>query len=197
MILLVASDIFGKTPELSHWLKPIAHTCNATLQLLSPYPESPDASAMLTHSGTTDAMAYQHFLASGGLEAYRQKLQQQLACFAEPVTAIGFSAGAAALWQLAAQPNSGIGRLIAFYGGQIRNFSTLQPLIATTCIWSEEPHFDVAALHHQLKQQPLVSSALTSYQHGFINPYSAGFNQQAAGYYQQWLINHLGALTEG
>jgi len=192
MILLVATDIFGITPELNRWLDPIALACNATVVLVSPYPGSLDADRMLSLSDITDTMAYQHFLAAGGLEPYRQKLQQQLSGFSEPVTAIGFSAGAAALWQLAAQPDSGLQRLVAFYGGQIRNFSTLQPLVATTCIWSEETHFDVAALHQELIRQPLVSSELTPYQHGFLNPYSAGFNQPAASHYQQWLINQLG-----
>ena len=80
---------------------------------------------------------------------------------------------------------------IAFYGGQIRHCVDVQPQVKTTLIWAQEAHFDVLNLHHQLAQRKLVSSVLTQYQHGFINPHSAGFNSEAASYYQQWLIENV------
>lgn len=188
MKLFVATDIFGETPELLAWLAPIVAAGGGTLELVSPY-ETPLVEEVMTpKDGAADELAYQQFLAQGGLSAYVEKLQQHFQLQQEPFIAIGFSAGAAALWQLAASPQPGLQQLVGFYGGQIRHCADLQPLVSTRLIWAEETHFDVAQLHQQLALRALVSSVLTPYQHGFINPYSIGFNQKAASDYQRWLL---------
>jgi dienelactone hydrolase len=195
MKLVVATDIFGQTPELQVWLTPIVQASGGELDVVSPYLQQCHADELVTSASTTDALAYQQFLAVGGSKAYTEKLQSHLDLQQAPFIAIGFSAGAAALWQLAAKPQPQLQQLIGFYGGQIRHGSELQPLVSTTLIWSQETHFDVTQLHQQLAQRPRVSSVLTHYQHGFINPYSAGFNSRAASNYQQWLIAKLDAAT--
>lgn len=190
MKLIVATDIFGQTPELMAWLTPIAQASGGGLEVISPYLQQFNVD-MFASSGGTDELAYQKFLDAGGSKAYTEKLQIHLDVQQEPFIAIGFSAGAAALWQLAAKPQPRLQQLIAFYGGQIRHDSDLQPLVSTTLIWSQETHFDVAQLHQRLAERPRVSSVLTPYQHGFINPYSTGFNRNAANDYQQWLLANV------
>jgi len=193
MKLFVATDIFGETPELLAWLAPIVQASGGTLELVSPYAAPLAENVIAPTAGAADELAYQQFLTQGGLNAYVEKLQQHVQLQQEPFVAIGFSAGAAALWQLAASAQPGLQQLVGFYGGQIRHFPDLQPLVSTSLIWAEETHFDVVQLHIQLAQRALVSSELTPFQHGFINPHSKGFNSKAASNYQQWLIANVNA----
>lgn len=178
--LLVCTDIFGITAPLQQWLSALP----VTVELLSPYPQQ--------QQFADDEAAYQFFTAQGGLALYQQKLTHWLQSRAEPVNALGFSAGAAVLWSaMAAQPKLPIKRSWLFYGGQIRQQAELQPQCPTQLIWAQESHFDVVALHQQLAAKPLVQSELTSYPHGFINPASRGYRPAAAASYQQWLASAL------
>ena len=194
MKLVVATDIFGITTELVEWLRPIAESLNLELELVSPYP----ATVASTMEGqlapvvpSSEEHAYQNFLKHGGLELYSKKLQHCFESQSQAFSALGFSAGAAAIWRVAATSSSSIKQAFCFYGGQIRLNSDLQPQVPTTLIWAQESHFDVDALHQQLRQYPYMNSIVTTYAHGFINPLSAGFHQEAASHYQHLLIEML------
>jgi hypothetical protein len=201
MNILVATDIFGTTPAVANWFKPLLQATNFTLEVVSPYPSpladmsvdrvSSAANAVLAKAGSADQLAYQQFLQQGGLSAYVEKLQSVLHKQQSSYLAVGFSAGAAALWQLAAEPQPGLERIFCFYGGQIRSCVELQPCVATTFIWAQETHFDVGALHHRMQQRERIKSYLTPYPHGFINPASDGFDSAAASFYQQWFIEQV------
>lgn len=200
--LLVATDIFGETPELHAWLDPIATSLEMMLEFVSPYSNSQtplltkqDVSSTQVQA-TPDTDAYQLFLQQGGMAGYLEKLQSIIKSQQGAYIAVGFSAGAAALWQLLAAPQAGLQQMIGFYGGQIRHSSSLQPLVATSLIWAQETHFDVEQLHYHLQRRRLVQSYLTSFQHGFINPYSAGYNHEAASDFQQWLTEHINTGSE-
>lgn len=222
--LLVCSDIFGINPALEAFFR----DWQGELLLLSPYAKQQHFS--------NDEQAYQYFLQHGGLDSYRQKLRQtlhQLATAQQTVLAVGFSAGAAALWcELSCEPGGNPGyepgcgsgdkpgckvgsqrvseqvtnsalatqaapglqfvrQAFCFYGGQIRHFAELSPCCPTTFIWAQEPHFDVKALSGVLAQKHHVSSYISHYQHGFINPKSAGYHKQGAAYYQRWFMAKL------
>jgi len=196
MKLLVATDIFGETPELLDWLMPVVQAADLTLQLVSPYSMPFSDTAVSTALAASperapDQQAYQRFMLQGGIDAYAKKLQLNFDAQHEDFIALGFSAGAAALWQLAAKPQLRLKQLFGFYGGQIRHCSELQPLVSTTLIWAQEAHFDVDQLHRQLQQMTFVQSNLTPYRHGFINPHSVGYNREAASDYQQWMIENV------
>ena len=222
--LLVCSDIFGITPALKSFFS----DWHGELLLLSPYTQE-------LHFAD-EKNAYQYFQQQGGLDSYRQKLRLMLVQLAaqqqhlqKNVIAVGFSAGAAALWcelgcelgselgcELRAKQDSvpepelkgnpGIERpencvsvnksalvqqAFCFYGGQIRHFAALTPSCATTLIWAQEPHFDVQALAAVVAEKQHISSYLCRYQHGFINPKSAGYHKQGAAYYQRFLLAKL------
>lgn len=183
MNLLVATDIFGFQPCLQTWLEPIRQSLPddaAQLILVSPY--------AVSQSFANDDQAYQAFLQHGAMAAYVDKLQQQLQRLTQPYLALGFSAGAAALWQLAALPQPGLQRLICCYGGQIRHQPQLVPQVPVQLIWAQERHFSASALHQLLLDKPQISSELTSWEHGFANPLSAGYQPKAAARLQQWLM---------
>lgn len=186
MKLVVATDIFGITTELVEWLHPIVEALELELELVSPYPAS---GAPVVPS--SEAHAYQNFLKHGGLEFYSNKLQHCFESQSQAFSALGFSAGAAAVWRVSATSSTFIKQAVCFYGGQIRLNSDLQPQVPITLIWAQESHFDVDALHQQLRQYPNMNSIVTKYAHGFINPLSAGFHQEAASRYQRLLIEML------
>lgn len=206
MNILVATDIFGTTPAIANWFKPLVQATHFTLEVVSPYPSplldisadrgSSDANAVLAKTVTADQLAYQQFLEQGGLSAYVEKLQSVLDMQQGSYLAVGFSAGAAALWQLAAKPQSGLQQLFCFYGGQIRSCAEVQPCVATTVIWAQETHFDVEALHQSMQQRERIKSHLAPYSHGFINPASDGFDSAAASFYQQWLIEQVSCSNQ-
>lgn len=190
--LLVCSDIFGVTPALqaqfSAWRAP--------LLWLSPYQQ--------THQFQHEEQAYRHFVKQGGLDSYRQKLQQLLQQLSQqdaqscqmPLLAVGFSAGAAALWCEIAQIQPGvIKQAFCFYGGQIRFYPELQPQCPTSLIWTKEQHFDVKALAQAVSGTANVSSRCCDYGHGFLNPSSLQYHKQGAAYYQRWLLQQLTAAT--
>ena len=194
MKLVVASDIFGITAELVDWLGPIVEACQLELELVSPYPEhlvSTKIAPFENNVQQTDEHAYQSFLTHGGLELYTQKVLRCVESQQQAFFALGFSAGAAAIWQVSATSSSFIKQAVCFYGGQIRFSCDLPTQAPTTLIWAEESHFDVEALHQKLRQYPTVNSMLTNYPHGFINQHSAGFQQEAANHYQSLLIKML------
>jgi dienelactone hydrolase len=198
--LLVCSDIFGINPALEAFFR----DWQGELLLLSPYAKQQHFS--------DDQQAYQYFLQHGGFDSYRQKLKQtlvQLTAQQRRVIAVGFSAGAAALWcelgtepgieqrrapptsALSAEQSAVIQQAFCFYGGQIRHFADLTPSCLTTLIWAQETHFDVKALAGALAEKTNVRSYISHYQHGFINPKSAGYHKQGAAYYQRVLLTEL------
>jgi dienelactone hydrolase len=101
--LLVCSDIFGITPALQTFFT----GWRDELLWLSPYRQQ--------HYFSDDQAAYHYFQQQGGLDSYRHKLRQtfyQLAVQQQQkhVIAVGFSAGAAALWcELASELGRGLG----------------------------------------------------------------------------------------
>ena len=195
-ILLVCSDIFGISPALQAFFS----SWRGALLLLSPYSKQQHFS--------DDKKAYQYFQQQGGLDSYRLKLRQTLNQLAiqqlnqpKTVIAVGFSAGAAAIWcelglelaTTATQLNQSrlVQQAFCFYAGQIRHFPELTPCCPTTLIWTQEPHFDVKALSSALADKHNVSQILCRYHHGFINPKSGGYHKQGAVYYQRWLMAKL------
>lgn len=182
--LLVCTDIFGATPDLLTMFRP----WRGQLQVLSPYDKP--------YQFPDEQRAYQHFQQQGGLEHYRHKLQllllEQRLSAQTPLLAVGFSAGAAALWCESAMLSAGlIAQAYCFYGGQIRHYAELQPQCPTSLLWALETHFDQRQLAARLAGMPHVSSKHCHYAHGFMNPASANYRKQGAAYYQRWLMAQL------
>lgn len=181
MKLFVCADIFGVTPELTA----------AVAALPVPGVITGPASA-IGMKFSDDQQAYAAFVAAGGLPAYTAAVRQMLLT-QQPTHLLGFSAGAAVLWQLIAQAEKArtVQQALLCYGGQIRQFDALQPLCPVHCLWSDESHFDVIALQQQLAASPgnhTLSQQHWPYPHGFINPHSK--NYQAAAASQFWQQVH-------
>lgn len=182
--LFVCADIFGVTPELT---AAVQHF-NMPYQLIGP------ASAGGGRNFADDASAYAAFVSDGGLPAYTERVRSAATRW-QPSHLLGFSAGAAALWQLSAEAAPGVlqrpvTQAVLCYGGQIRQFTNLTPACPVHCLWSDESHFDVTALQQTLAgrcDKALFSQQHWPYPHGFVNPHSQHYQAPAARQFWQQL----------
>lgn len=170
--VLIVTDIFGQCNGLSHLLKALAVPAQQLI-IVDPYFGKPQAFP-------SEREAYTAFAAQCGHEQYVKLVAAQLSALTFPIRlALGFSAGATALWRAAANEQSAIQHAVLFYPGQIYKYLDLQPKTSVKVIFGEsEPHFSVTDLCVSLLQKQLVSTVVTPYKHGFMNPASPAFNAQ-------------------
>jgi len=178
---VIVTDIFGKTSALLSLAKAI----NAET-IIDPY-----EGQMLNFSN--EAHAYQHFSENVGVNAYVNKLSKIMAKYHHDTTLIGFSVGAAAIWQLSEVASVAvtkrIHKAICFYGSQIRYQTQVSPNFDVTLILPKhEPHFDVLILKHQLEHKAKVTVEQVQYLHGFMNLYSDNFDQLGYNEYLDFLV---------
>ncbi len=175
--VLLLTDIFGVCFSLNRLLADLRQS-GVTLHLVDPYQGKSQQFA-------DEEQAYAAYSAECGHNTYAAIAAQALQSHSQPIElAIGFSAGATALWRaLAATDSSRLKQAILFYPGQIHQHLTLKPQVPTQVLFGHsEPHFAVDDICRQLQQQG-VTAISTPYAHGFINPASKAFNE--AGYQQQ------------
>jgi dienelactone hydrolase len=180
MKILVTADIHGHTPEL----QTLVDDCCPGAQVLSPWAGEGCPFAR-------EAEAHAAFLAAGGLESYAARLTQVIA--QTPVFILGFSVGATAAWLYAAQPQSHpASRGMLFYGSRIRYYRELNPHFPVQLIFAErEAAFDSAALAANLARPDIRIEIVPGTAHGFMNPLSPGFSQQALSIYRERLHSIL------
>ena len=164
--LLLATDIFGHTPEMQAFARQI----RGAARVVSPYgPERPRFSGEME--------AYGAFQAAGGVEAYARALAPLLAEKAWDL-AVGLSAGASALWVALAQSEILPRRSALYYGSRIRDYRHLRPAGDVRLIFAErEASFDPAPLAGELLAAGYDASVLPGTAHGFLNPLSPGFDE--------------------
>ncbi len=192
MRILVAADIFGTTEPL----RTIAAQCNEwghQAEIIGPYADA----AWFDDEGR----AYGFFLGQGGVAAYADKVRGHLEGRADMPVCIGFSAGAAALWQVVAAAGEAVPLAVGFYGGQIRHAVTAAPRCPCLLIFPEdETHFSVPGLISRLQGRPGVHCAAVPWRHGYMNRLSVNFDR--GGYdrtmiWLEWLLNRPGRAGLG
>ncbi|GAB3537966.1 dienelactone hydrolase family protein [Noviherbaspirillum agri] len=168
MTILIASDIFGATPELHE----LGRHLPGEAEIMSPYAAS-------QANASTEEEAYASFLQCGGLDAYTQKLSSALAEL-RPDALVAFSAGASAAWRALSTPDQSPGLGILFYGSRIRDYLSLRPTVPTKLIFAEqEKAFDVAPVVARLRAQGLDAVVMPGTRHGYMNARSPGFDPRA------------------
>lgn len=183
--IIVVTDIFGQTEALDR----LTTSLSDNICIVDPYQE-------VRFSFEDDKQAYQHFVDSGGMDSYTSLLAAKLALLEEAYILIGFSAGAAASWRCIAQPDNKCLAAILFYGGQIRHYTSLEPVVKTTLIHPHaEEHFDLNAVEKKLVSKSNVKIIPTEFQHGFMNEYSKGFDCLGLAMFKRWLANFLQKKT--
>ncbi|MEE2024829.1 dienelactone hydrolase family protein [Alkalimonas mucilaginosa] len=186
--LLIVSDIFGQCQGLRQLLQDLA-VSECSIRVLDPYQGQPQ-------SFSDEQQAYQAYTECCGHQHYASLVRQTLAEYTDPLAlAIGFSAGASALWRALAKPGaSKVQQAVLFYPGQIQPYLTFSTGAPVHVIFGgSEPHLDVRAACAALSQLPGVQASSTAWQHGFMNPASKTYSEPA---YQQYL-ELLKALLNG
>jgi dienelactone hydrolase len=163
--LLIAADIYGLTPEL----RALAFRLDPEAVLLSPHADG--------RTCADEAGAYAAFQAAGGVDAYAGRLRAALAQ-TRPQCALGFSAGASALWLCLPEIDPGFPeRALLYYGSRIRESAHLRPACTVRLVFAErEASFDPHPLARRLAEAGLDAAVLPGTAHGFMNPRSPGYD---------------------
>jgi len=175
--VLIVSDIFGRSDGVQ-CLRADLTEAGANICLVDPY-------AGVFQRFDSEEQAYKAFLAQCGHDAYAKQVENALR--QQYDMAIGFSAGAAALWRAVASITpSCLKQLVLFYPGQLHHHLQTIPEVATDIIFGEsEYHFSVDEIVEQLSANSRVNAVKTAWQHGFMNPASAAFSDHA---YQRYVL---------
>ncbi|MBI1771476.1 MAG: dienelactone hydrolase family protein [Burkholderiales bacterium] len=166
-VLLIVTDVFGNTPAMASFARHFPMPC----LIASPY----------TGEKTqypAEALAYHAFIAEGGVGAYAEHLSDLIEDYQSSLRyAVGFSAGASALWLNSANPAmANLQQAVLFYGSRIRDHRDVQPACPTRLIFAEqEAAFEPTELVSDLRQRGHDAELVRGSKHGFMNPYSAGF----------------------
>lgn len=166
-VLLIVTDVFGNTPAIASFARQFPVSC-----LIA----SPFSGEKTQYPAET--LAYHAFIAEGGVGAYAEHLAQLIEANQSSLRyAIGFSAGASALWLNSTNPAmASLQQTILFYGSRIRDYRDVQPVCPTRLIFAEqEAAFEPAELVADLRQRNHDAELVKGSKHGFMNPYSAGF----------------------
>lgn len=201
--LIVASDIFGRTPHLEGLADALGAAVPGGAAIVDPYGGEPRTLAntfantfanRFANRFADEAEAHAAFLASGGLPAYAARLADELRRAGPGATLLGFSAGGAAVWLAACDPSLPLPCLaVCLYAGQVRHHADLVPRCPCRLVFPvHEDHFDVAALAARLDGVPGVTAETAPFLHGFMNPLSKNFD--AAGC-REWTRRLAGLLA--
>jgi dienelactone hydrolase len=167
--LLLATDVFGLTPEA----RALAEALGLAATFVSPHADG--------RVFADEPEAYAAFVAAGGVAAYAEAVRRALASAPCPFTfALGFSAGASALWLCLAEaaleaklPQ----RAALYYGSRIREHASLRPRRPTRLVFAaQEASFAPAPLADALRQGGLDAAVIPGSAHGFMNPRSPGYD---------------------
>lgn len=188
MDIIIASDIFGKTPELEEIAACLSTTEDHAV-IVDPYGGN-------YRRFKNETEAYGYFQKTIGILGYNDIVFKAIAQTTGDSLLIGFSIGAAAIWAVSARINTRKRiKAFCFYGSQIRNFPEINPKIPMALIFPEnEFHFQVEPLIATLSLKNNVTCHRAPYRHGFMNKLSVNFNEKAFSLYLGLLKDKL-ALT--
>lgn len=177
---IIVSDIFGKTKALEI----ISESLTGKVEIFDPY----DSVSLGLKS---EDQAYSYFINEVGLDKYTENLATHIAGLNYPVSLLGFSIGASAIWKISANmKTNNVSGALCFYSSQIRNYKEISPNFPIQLVFPAfERHFSVSDLVLYLLQIKGVKSHQSKFLHGFMNYHSQNFNQEAYTQYLQALCN--------
>ena len=171
--ILLATDIFGHTPEVQSLARDLASNRGGRVRIVSPYGDDRPRFASAVE-------AYAAFTARTGLEQYAQTLAQELKA-TSPDLAVGFSVGATALWvALAGLPKPFTGRAVLYYGSRIREHLDLRPAGDVRLVFAEQEASSAPAkLVATLQARGMAAELRHGTAQGFMNQLSQGWDATA------------------
>jgi dienelactone hydrolase len=185
MKIIVASDIYGITPEL----KAFGRGLGEGVVLLSPW-----AGEGCPYGAESEAHAA--FVVTDGLDAYAGRIAA--AAGSHPVFLVGFSVGATAAWLYAADERCHPESLaVLYYGSRIRNYARSKPRCAVRAVFAEiEASFAPRDLAPSLAADNVVVQVVPGSRHGFMNPHSPGYAAALYGSHAASIQRELQTVAE-
>lgn len=191
--VLLVSDIFGRCEGLRRLIDDVS-VPGVSLHVIDPYQGQ-------WQNFADEQQAYAAYSEQCGHDAYTALVQQRLTQHQAVAfdLALGFSAGASALWRTLAHSTApAIKQALLFYPGQIYPYLQLTPKVPVRLVFGRsEPHFDVVSVCTELNAKTAVSAQHTRYAHGFLNPASSAFAAEGYQYYITMLKQLLAELAIG
>lgn len=189
MHIIFVTEIWGKTPHVDSMVSFYQETAES-VTVVDPYDGTDPAF-------TSEEEAYQKYSAVCGHEAYAKRVVEAVKQAQEPVYLVGFSAGAGAVWSACcAELSEHIHGALCFYGSSIRTMTDSTPKVPVELIFSDnEESFDVESVARKLQDYPLAQCYITPFAHGFMNPLSANFHQEAYNFWLTWIRDQLMELS--
>jgi len=188
--VIILTDIYGITEALT-CLKKSLTSDKVKVAVLDPY------AGVIQHFAD-EALAYRAFSKECGHEAYVALALNAIEAARGKVILLGFSAGASAAWKAIDGLDHRLTHFIGFYPSQIRNHLEVKPLCPVTLVFPrQEVHFNVASIIATVSVSEQVCCIKTVYCHGFMNPLSTNFNNEAAIFFNQYIhqIHQLEDIT--
>lgn len=170
MHIVIATDIYGMEESVGN-LAAALRLQGAEISVISPYEDGAPA------PGEDEKEVYAAFAGQCGHERYSEKI---LALLQEEEWngAVGFSAGASALWRaLAGYRQKSPSHFLGFYPTRIRKYLDRFPAIQATLVFPRfEEAVDVNALIGTIAGNENIRCLKTPYLHGFLNPRSKNYS---------------------
>ncbi len=187
---LLATDIFGRTDFTDRFCEELGQVFSS-LKTISPYQEE-------VYHFSNEADAYRTYTEQCDHKKYESSLSHEIASIPEPLYLIGFSAGASAVWQaIGRQEFPHLVGFTGFYPGQIRNHLDLSPCCKSRIVFArEEITFDVREAVATLSATPKVQCEISPFKHGFLNPLSENYNQDAERKYLDRLKTEIAQTVD-
>lgn len=150
----------------------------------------PDLLNGQTFSYEETAAAYACFYENAA-EARRLvwKLTDELGAKYDAVYLMGYSAGAAIVWQCS--ENQNCAGAVAFYGSRIRDSLHITPRCPTLLLFAQQDSFDVLSVMRSLEGKANTRSILFPAAHGFFDPYGPAYAPAVAAAAKKELTSFL------
>ncbi|WP_242224114.1 dienelactone hydrolase family protein [Bacillus cereus group sp. BfR-BA-01380] len=175
--ILLLHEIYGINQHMKHVIQTFSSStidvvCPNLLQRSSPFHYDQETEA------------YLYFMKNIGFEQGKQQIDSVLAELRNnyaSVGVLGFSVGATIAWLCS--EDSRIDFVIGCYGSRIRDYTNIVPKCRALLLFpANETSFSVPAVIEGLqnKDYPLLYIKQLNGKHGFLDPFSSAYNEEAA-----------------
>ncbi|MEI4830616.1 dienelactone hydrolase family protein [Bacillus sp. FJAT-53711] len=191
--LLLLHEIYGINQHMEH----VIHTfSSSTIDVVCPN---------LLHRPipfhyTEETEAYSYFIKHVGFQRGKQHIEDMLVELRNNYTYVGilgFSVGATLAWLCS--EDCRIDFVIGCYGSRIRDYTNIVPTCPTLLLFpATETSFLVSTVIDNLqnKGHSLLNIKQLNGEHGFLDPFSAKYNEEAADQGYQMIHSFLQNITE-
>lgn len=191
--ILLLHEIYGINEHIEHVIQTFS---SSTIDVICP--NLLQRSFPFHYDQETEA--YLHFMDNVGFEKGKQQIDSLLTELQNnyaSVGVLGFSVGATIAWLCS--EDSRIDFVIGCYGSRIRDYTNIVPKCRSLLLFpANETSFSVSALikNLQSKGHPFLKMKQLNGEHGFLDPFSTAYNDEAANQGYEMIHSFLQNIIE-